>query len=104
MEKNKLSLDELEEKTGVNRETIADIYWGARWKSISCNYKVKNYDKLPINSSKKYNEEQIEEACRLLFEGCSNKETAKITGLSRDCVKRLKSGKTHKHISAKFGF
>ena len=25
MEKNKLSLDELEEKTGVNRETIADI-------------------------------------------------------------------------------
>jgi len=104
MEENKLLPNEISNKTNVPITLLADIYWGSRWCSISKKYNVKNYDKLPVNSNRKYNEEMIKEACSLIDAGYTNKEIIKIVGVSRDCIKRLRSCKTFKHISCNYNF
>lgn len=101
---NKLDLDELARLTSVKKETIADVYWGIRWKSISQDYDVRNYDKLPINSNKKHSVETIIKACEMIDCGCRNKDISSALGLGKDTVKRLKSGKIFKSIACNYGF
>ena len=104
MEQNNLPLDELVGTTGVQRETIADIYWGCRWKSISCEDNVRNYDKLPINSNKKNSIETITKACEMIEDGCRNIDISAALGIGKDTVKRLKAGKIFKSIVCNYEF
>lgn len=104
MEKNELSLEKLITKSCVDKNTIACIYRGVRWNHISKRYKVKNYDRLPINSNKKFSDEAIEHACKLIDLGYKTKDIIRIAGISKDSVKRLRSGKTFTHISCKYRF
>lgn len=104
MEKNELDLNELINKSGVDKQTIACIYRGVRWSSISKDYDVRNYDKLPINSSKKHSDDLIRKACELIDLGYSTKEIIGIVNVSKDCVKKLRRGKTFTHISCNYKF
>ena len=104
LEKNKLTPKEIYEKTGVTPATIANIYWGRRWSSVSCNFNVKNYTLLPVNSNIKHTEEQVIQACELLIKGVSTHEIERLTGLSNDAVKRIRLQKSFPHITKQYDF
>lgn len=102
MSENKLSPEDIYNSTGVKIDVLFDIYNGSRWKCISKKYNVKNYTKLPKPSNKKYSEDDIRKVCILINRGYRNKEIIKVTGYSKDFIKRLRAGKTHKKIASKY--
>jgi hypothetical protein len=105
LEENKLEVEDIVAKTGVSKITIADVALKYRWKSVSCDYKIENYTKLPINTNKTHSIDQIIKVCELLEEGThSTKEIMILANVSNDCVKRVRAGKTFTDISSKYSF
>lgn len=77
---------------------------GYVWKHVSCNYDLKNYTKLPINNNKKHTRGQIIKCCQLIDQGYKNKEIMQMTKVSKDCIKKLRAGRTFKDISSNYDF
>lgn len=103
-EENKLDICQIMKKTGVNKEAIFAIHRGIRWISISKDYKISNYNKIPANPNKKNSEEVIRSVCELIDKYLSTKEIVSKTGVGKDTVKRLRSCKIFKNIICDYNF
>lgn len=103
MEKNKLSLNELSLKTGVDITTIKNIYNKRKWNFISDNFDILKYSYIPININKKF-KDKIELCCIMIDEGYSNKDIIEKLNVSKDCIKKLKACKTFTNISKEYNF
>ncbi len=98
-----MSIRDVSNKTGVTYHSVAGIRSGRCWRNISEQYSIRQYSRNAIGSnsaSSKYSDDQIHRVCKLL-EDSSNRMTdiAMKTGVGRDMIFRIKTGKNWTHIS-----
>ena len=106
LEEGKLSIDEISERTGVERKVINRIRRNENWNEISKDYDIR-YENLRYGTSNVQNvntEEQIHHVCRLLEQGLAPTEISRQTGVSADVVGRIYHGKMWVQISSKYKF
>lgn len=114
MSTTKIPLDDISKESGVSVNVLNKIRLGYRWKEVSDGYDFSEYNRyiqsqntikhLGLNNPNgKYSDEEITHVCKLLEENemCLN-EISKITGIPKNTVIDIKSGKAHVNISKLF--
>ena len=87
----------------INGNKLINNDWNLEWTSQKENiYHAIDIGLRKSNPIRKYTKTQIHEVCRLLEKGKSNKDISDKTGVSKQVIKRIKSGKSWKKISKKY--
>ena len=87
----------------INGNKLINNDWNLEWTSQKEN--IHHAIDIGLRKSKpirKYTKTQIHEVCMLLEKGKSNKDISDKTGVSKQVIKRIKSGKSWKKISKKY--
>ena len=114
MENKNIPLDELSKLTNFNINSINKIRTGKRWKSVSSNYNLQNYNKYidelssmkrkgENNPNSKYSNELIRSVCKELENNVlSVSQICEKYDVSKDLIYDLTSGKAHKDIGSNY--
>jgi len=95
LSQDNVNLSKIAREYGLkNSDSIAAIYNGETWREISQNYK---FGKL---AKKKTTDEQLHRVIKYFMEtNLMNTEIAKLTGVHKDVVKKMRNRQAHKHIT-----
>lgn len=96
------SFNEIAEKLGISKKTVAHIKYGETWTHISKKYTFPKNDQPKPNS---IDPEVIHAICKMLDEGGhSDPEIAGQFGVTREYVRDIRLGKRQKKISQYYNF
>lgn len=96
------SFNEIAEKLGISKKTVAHIKYGETWTHISKKYTFPKNDQPKPNS---IDPEVIHAICKMLDEGGhSDSEIAGQFGVTREYVRDIRLGKRQKKISQYYNF
>ena len=101
MEENKLTLNEITEKTGVDKDSLYYIRTKSGWKDISSKYK---FPDKPLTISKAYDIKIIKKVCKYLEQGKPDKEISKKTGVKIGTVRDIKKHRRWVQVSKDYKF
>lgn len=101
MQANKLTLNEISDKTGVDKDTLYYIRTKHGWFDISSKYV---FPDKPLTISKTYNTKIIRKVCKYLENGKTPKEISKLTGVKIGTVRDIKKRRRWRQISSNYNF
>lgn len=97
---------EISQITGVDVYVISKIKCRNCWTHISDQYNIP----IPVQNAtgsaaaaSKYTDVQIHQVCKMIQEGYKNTNIAKITGVNRDMISRIRYGKNWIEIASQYG-
>ena len=101
MEENKLTLNQISEKTGVDKDTLYYIRTKSGWKGISSKYK---FPDKPLTISHVYDVKVIKRVCKYLEAGKSVKYIAEKTGVHKGTIMNIKHHRRWRQVSINYKF
>ena len=101
IDEGKYSLPDISEITGVNYQTVRNVYYGTCRRSVSEKYNFMKTNKNPLYENKV---KVVHEICGLLDQGYNTKEVSKILNVSRSIVRNILAGSSWFDISKEYHF
>ena len=101
MQENKLTLNEISDKSGIDKDTLYYIRSKSGWLEISSKYV---FPDKPLTISKAYNINIIKKVCKYLEQGKSPKEISIKTGVNICTVRDIKKRRRWTQVSNAYKF